>query len=145
MHLVTFNAARMRGAIDAPVMAGFTDNLDLVNGLAEGSPGFVWRLVDDSRDGVSARPFDDDLVIITLSVWESLGALRAFVFTSQHVDFLRRRREWFLPYDGPYHVLWWVPEGTRPTSADGVERLAQLAERGPTPDAFTFATVPEPA
>ena len=146
MHLVSFNAAKMRGPIDDAVMAGFVAGLDPVNAAAESSPGFVWRLTDDSRDGVSARPYpDDDLVIITLSVWESVDALRAFVYRTEHVEFLRQRREWFDPMDGPIHVMWWIDEGTTPTSAEGVARLAELAENGPSPRAFGFRDVFDPA
>jgi hypothetical protein len=29
-------------------MADFTNNLALVNGLAERTPGFVWRYIDES-------------------------------------------------------------------------------------------------
>ncbi len=32
-----------------PRIAGFEDNLDHINGVADRSNGFVWRLKDDGR------------------------------------------------------------------------------------------------
>jgi hypothetical protein len=146
MRLANFNIARMRGPLDSPVMAGFMDNLDRINRLGDGSPGFVWRLVDDEGVGATAfRPYpDDDAMIVNLTVWDSVETLREFTYKSEHVEFLRRRREWFTHPDGPYLVLWWVPDGHLPTLEEAVARLAHLAEHGPTTHAFTFASAFEP-
>ena len=119
-------------------MAGFYADLDRINELADGWPGFVWRLVDDSgADATSLRPFGGD-VMVNLSVWESLEALRAFTFRSGHLDVLRRRREWFRPLGDAYAVAWWVPAGHIPTVEEAGERLDLLRRKGPTPEAFTF-------
>jgi hypothetical protein len=124
-------------------MADFTNNIERINRLAELSDGFVWRLEadGDSTYGMAAGAPD---VILTLSVWESVAALRSFVFKSDHAGFLRRRREWFLPYGGPYVALWWVSDGTRPTLDEAMRRLAHLSEHGPSAEAFTFAAAYEP-
>ena len=135
----------MRASIDDPLMAGFVEGMDRVHAVAEASPGFVWRLTDDSRDGVAARPFHDKRIIVTLSVWESVESLRAYVYRSDHTDFLRARREWFLPYDGPPHVMWWIDEQQQPTLDQGVGRLEHLAAHGASPFAFTFRDVFPPA
>jgi hypothetical protein len=145
MQLANFNVARMAGPIDGPVMAGFVDNLDRINTLADESPGFVWRLQDASGDATSYRPFPaDDEIIVNLTVWESVDALRAFVFKTEHVDFLRRRREWFTPYEGAYLALWWVPDGHIPSVEEAMERLAHIGEHGPSEYAFTFAKLGNP-
>ena len=52
-HLAELNIGRVRYPLDDARMAGFVDNLDLVNGLAERGEGFVWRLKDDSGDATS--------------------------------------------------------------------------------------------
>jgi hypothetical protein len=146
VHLANFNVARMRGPLDAPVMAGFMDNLDRINRLGDESPGFVWRLVDDDGVGATAfRPYPDETVITNLTVWESVEALRNYVFKTEHVEFLRRRREWFEPHDGPYLALWWVPEGHIPTLEEAVERLEHLREHGPSDHVFGFRDAAEPA
>jgi hypothetical protein len=83
-------------------------------------------------------------MIVNLTVWESIETLRGFAYKSGHVEILRRRREWFVPLDGPSLVLWWVPSGHRPTVEEARERLERLAAEGPTPQAFTLKT-PFPA
>jgi Domain of unknown function (DUF3291) len=141
-ELAHLNVVRLRAPLEDPLMADFTNNIERINRLAELSDGFVWRLEaeGDSTYGMAAGAPD---VILTLSVWESVAALRSFVFKSEHADFLRRRREWFLPYGGPYVALWWVPDGTRPTLDEAMRRLAHLAEHGPSAEAFTCASVDE--
>ena len=138
-QLAEFNIARLRQPLDHPDTAPFVEALDMVNALAESSPGFVWRLQDESGQSSSyVRAYDDPLTIINLSVWESPDALRDFVFRTSHTSFLRRRREWFERMDVTYLVCWWVVAGTAPTVADAVERLDHLHRDGPSADAFTL-------
>jgi Domain of unknown function (DUF3291) len=106
--------------------------------LADGSPGFVWRLQTDAGDATALRIWDDDRMIVNMSVWESIEALRAFVYRSDHVHVMRRRREWFDRMTQALMVMWWIPAGTVPTVAQATTRLAKLEEVGPTSDAFTF-------
>ena len=136
-HLAQLNVARLRAPLDSPELAGFVALLDEINALAERSTGYVWRLRDESGDATAIRPFDPD-VIINLTVWESVESLRAYTYRSDHLEPLRRRRDWFVPYDGPHLVLWWIPAGTLPTIAEAGDRLALLAERGPGAEAFTL-------
>ncbi len=135
-ELAQLNLAHPRGRIDSPLMADFVSALDRVNALAEASPGFVWRLKDDSGNATALRPLGDD-TIVNMSVWKDVESLHAFVYRSDHVEVMRRRREWFEKME-LYMVLWWVPSGHRPTMAEAIERLEMLRERGPTPEAFTF-------
>ena len=75
-HLAQLNIGRLRHEVGDPRMADFIDNLAFVNGLAERSPGFVWRYQDDSGSAIDTRPFDGDpRMAINLSVWESVEAL----------------------------------------------------------------------
>lgn len=119
-------------------MAGFYADLDRINAIADGWPGFVWRLVDESgSDATSLRPFGGDLMV-NMSVWESLEALRDYTFRSGHLDVLRRRREWFRPLGEAHTVMWYVPRGHVPTLQEARERLDLLRSAGPTEAAFTF-------
>jgi len=143
-HLAHLNVATLRYAIDAPEVAEFVDNLDPVNKLADESPGFVWRLHGDIMDPDDFRPYDDVNVVVTLSVWESPDALFDYVYRSGHMDFLRRRLEWFERDKQHGAVLWWIPAGHQPTLREAVERLELLRAEGPTQRAFTFRQRFEP-
>jgi hypothetical protein len=137
-HLAQINVARMRAPLEDPVMEGFRSQLDSVNAVADAAPGFVWRLQTEDGDATALRPYDDPMVLVNMSVWESLEHLHAYVYQGAHVGPLRDRREWFLPYDGPMLALWWIPAGHIPTVAEGKAKLDELRRLGPTPAAFTF-------
>ena len=139
LHLAQLNIARPRGPLDGPVMAEFMANLERINALGDASPGFVWRLQGEDGNATGLeQPFGPE-IIVNMTVWRDVEALRAFVFRSEHVGFLRRRAEWFERLDGPPTVLWWVPAGHLPTLIEAKERLDALAADGPTAMAFTFA------
>jgi hypothetical protein len=136
-QLAQLNIAALKAPLDSPELKDFVDNLDRINALADGSPGFVWRLKGDGNDATSLRPLGEE-IIVNMSVWRDIAALRDFVYRSGHVEIMRRRREWFTRMADAYMVLWWVPAGHEPTVAEAAERLTQLREQGPTAQAFTF-------
>ena len=127
----------MRAPLDSPLMADFVAALDPINALADASPGFVWRLATEEGNATAIRAFDDNALIVNMSVWESIEHLAAFVYRSGHLDVMRRRREWF-EHVRLHMALWWVPQGEIPTLAQAQERVAHLGAHGPTPFAFTF-------
>lgn len=139
-HLAQINIARFKAPIDSPLLAGFVEMLDPINALADADPGFVWRLQTDEGNATSIHAFDDELILVNMSVWKTFEALDAFVYRSGHFQVFRRRREWTEHMTRPYLALWWVPAGTIPTVGEGTRRLDLLIERGPTPEAFTFTT-----
>ena len=136
-QLAQLNIAALKAPLDSPELKDFVDNLDRINALADGSPGFVWRLVGDGNDATSLRPLGES-VIVNMSVWRDVAALRDYAYRSGHVEIMKRRREWFTRMAEAYLVLWWVPSGHEPTIAEAIARLNLLRERGPTPEAFTF-------
>jgi hypothetical protein len=130
--------------MDDQAMADFYYALDEINGLGERSPGFVWRLKDDTGNATAFKVSDDPLVFVNLTVWESIDDLYAFVYRTNHANYFKRRFEWFQRWQGPSVVLWWQPAGTQPTLEEAVDRLQRLANNGPTQDAFTFKQRFEP-
>jgi hypothetical protein len=120
-------------------MADFMAGIEPVNALADAEPGLVWRLQDgDGPGATSLRPRGPDLMV-NMSVWESLEALRDFVYRNgPHLDFMRRRRSWFRPMAQAHLVLWWVPAGHIPDLDEGLSRLDLLRSQGPSALAFTF-------
>jgi Domain of unknown function (DUF3291) len=138
-HVAQVNIALPREPLDSPALAEFVANLEPVNALADGAPGFVWRLADETGDATSIRAFDDERLIINMSVWESIEALWEFVYSGRHLEVMRRRREWFTRWaTSGYMCLWWIPAGHVPTTDEAKGRLEHLEEHGPTPHAFTF-------
>ena len=145
-HLAQLNIGRILAPLDSPAMAEFVAALDPVNALADASPGFIWRLVGDGNDATSLRPFDDDFMLVNISTWESLEALRAFVYSSAHTGYLRARARWVEKLTDAVVVLWWVRAGHQPSVDEARRRLDQLRAGGPTASAFTFARpFPKPA
>ena len=138
MHLAQFNIAKAKYQIDAPEIKEFFDNLDPINKLAEQSDGFVWRLKDDSGDATDFQAFSDPNIIVNMSIWESVDALKNFMFRTHHMNFMRRKKEWFHKLSADTYVLWWIPLGCTPSVEDAIERLTYLRVNGDSPFAFTF-------
>ena len=94
VHLAQFNIARLRHPIGHPDTASFEALIDETNARAEASPGFVWRHGIDSRD-TDVTAYDDPLMLVNASVWESITHLRDYAYRGFHRDVYRRRSEWF--------------------------------------------------
>lgn len=140
-HLAQINIGRIVGeSMEDPVMKDFVDQLDNINTIAEQSRGFVWRLKGEGDNATDDAAFSDPKIIVNMSVWESLEDLQAFVYKSQHLEVLKRRKEWFerLKF---YMVMWYIPAGTIPTVDEAKKRLNHLEEKGPSPFAFDFKKV----
>ncbi len=136
-HLAQLNIAALREPLESPLLADFVANLDRINALAEASPGFIWRLKDDGGNATALRPFGDD-VLVNLSLWRDLDALRDFAFQGEHAAIMRRRQEWFSRMASAYVVLWWVPADHRPDLSEARDRLDTLRRDGAGPSAFGF-------
>ncbi len=137
-HLAQLNIGRILFPMDTPEMADFVNNLDRINELADSSEGFVWRLMGDGNDATSLRPFDDDMVIVNMSVWQNLESLKNYVYKSAHTDILKRRMEWFEKVKDAMVVLWWVEAGHEPSVQEAKERLEHLRTHGSSNVAFSF-------
>jgi len=139
-ELAQINVARLLAPLDDPMLADFVANLDAVNAAADTADGFVWRFSGDTAVEDSAV-FDDDWLIVNMSVWRSPADLLAYIYSDSHRAVLRRRREWFARLEVPVTALWWIPAGHRPTPAEAKDRLDRLRAHGATPEAFTLRTL----
>lgn len=137
-HLAQINIGKILYPTEDPRMAGFMDNLDKINALAEATEGFIWRLKTDEGNATSIHAFDDSMLLLNMSVWEDIEALYRYAYKSEHGEFFARRREWFGKADLPTPVLWWVDAGHIPTVAEAIERVNYLAANGASPYAFNF-------
>jgi hypothetical protein len=138
--LAQLNVARMLEPLDSPALAGFVDALEPINALADASSGFVWRLKDNEDESVANQSSEDDMLLVNLSVWETIDSLRNFVYQSAHAPVMRKRRRWFQMHQTSSVVLWWITAGHRPSVEEAFERLMILQRDGPSRQAFTFTT-----
>lgn len=136
-ELAQLNIALMVAPIESPILKDFVDSLDRINELAENSPGYVWRFQTEDGNATAIRPFGEEY-LVNLSVWKDIEALHGYVYRSTHAELMRRRKQWFHEIREAYTVLWWIPEGRRPTVYEAKRKLELLREWGPSPEAFTF-------
>lgn len=136
--LAEINIARLLAPLDSPQLEEFTTNLDRINALAEQSKGFVWRLKDDSNNATHFNPFNDDKIIVNISVWESVEDLKNFAFRTDHVEFYLKRANWFERMKESNLAMWWIKQGEFPTAEEARDRLLHLHAHGDSGYAFTF-------
>jgi uncharacterized protein DUF3291 len=145
-HLAQINIGRLLAPIDDPQTAEFVAQLDPINAVADKAPGFVWRLQSASGNATDIAYSDDPFIIVKMSVWESIEALRNFAYKADHARVFRDRAKWFEKMDKPNYCLWWIPAGHIPTVAKGRERLEHYQQNGATPYSFWFnQRFPQPA
>ena len=138
MHVAELNIGRIKYPIDDPRMADFVDNLARVNAMADRMPGFVWRLVGDGSNGgaLEVRPYDDPMMAVNMSVWETVEQLEQYVWKTVHQRFYNRKAEWFEKMSRHYFVMWFVEEGHIPTLEEAKARLEHLEQHGNSDHAF---------
>lgn len=144
-HLAQINIGRLVAPQGDPRVQPFFDALDRVNALADVSPGFVWRLQDESGNAMGISYSPDPLLAVNMSVWQDAESLFEFVYRSAHTPVMAKRRDYFQRFDGAYQALWWIPAGSIPTVGEGLSRLWLIDRFGPCAQAFTFkARFPRP-
>jgi hypothetical protein len=127
----------MRGALDSAVMAGFVEQLDAINALADAHPGFIWRLTGEDPNDPAILSLGENR-LVNMSVWRDVAALSDYAYRSGHAAVLRKRGEWFWPQPQASLVLWWMEAGRIPSIEEAVGRLTHLQTHGPSPHAFGF-------
>lgn len=136
-HIAEFNIARIHDSLEQELLSELLSENDRINKLADLAPGFVWRYQNAGIDGLGPRIFNDQNIILTFSVWESIEALSQFVYNGPHMKIMRKRKQWFRLLEN-YMVLWWIPADHIPNTDEAKERLRYLQIHGVTPKAFTF-------
>ena len=136
MPIAEYDIARCREPLDSPVMKDFVDSIDTVFALAESSAGFIWRFNDGESSAESFLIDDDPLMVENLSVWASVDDLHNFLYRSNHVNYLKRGREWFSPMSDTKVALWYVEPGHQPSIEEGRERLRHLQTHGDSDHVF---------
>lgn len=147
-HLAVYNFGLHVDAYESPRVEGFRLREPLNFEAARRAEGYLGRSGYDGEPGpeswgekvyprfIKESGFDD--APSSLSLWTGLEALMAFTYSGVHADALKHARNWNQRQAWPALVLWWVGDDTRPSWADGAERLESLHDDGSTPRAFTF-------
>ncbi|MCX7299756.1 MAG: DUF3291 domain-containing protein [Rhodobacterales bacterium] len=146
MHLAELNIGRLVAPTDDPRVAEFMGALDRVNGLGKRMPGFVWMMEGSGEPGTGnteTKIGGDPQFVSNLTVWESVETLEAFVWNTVHRQFYARKQEWFALMGEQHFVMWWVPEGHRPTLAEGLAKLKHRQEHGDSEAAFGWPWLKE--
>lgn len=130
---------------EAKTTAGFIDHAgnarpDLFGKSRIGEDFGPWGVgaVPHFWDGPTGR--DQDAMVVTLSLWTDIEAVRNFSYAGRHRAALKRRKDWLRKSRWPGYVLWWVADRDVPTWADGACKLEALDAAGPSPTSFNFAS-----
>lgn len=138
MQLAQLNIAEAVAPLDDPKLKEFVDNLERINALAESSEGFIWRLKDESGDATQFVIEGMANAIVNMSVWQDASSLKKFIYESDHLEFLQRKKEWFHKMKTAHFVMWWVEDGHTPDLTEAKTRLEYLQQHGESDNAFTF-------
>jgi hypothetical protein len=115
--------------------------LDEISAFAEAAEGFTWRLQGEEGNATGYQVFNNEMVIINMSVWESVESLRNYVYEQAHAIAMKQRNKWFDKLDEPQVALWWILAGHIPTPQKAKKKLAYLTEHGKTKEVFTFKNI----
>ncbi|MFN3209176.1 MAG: DUF3291 domain-containing protein [Roseovarius sp.] len=145
-HLAQLNVGRLVAPTDDPRVAEFMGALDRVNGLGKRMPGFVWMMEGSGEPGTGNTGNnigDDPQFVANLTVWEDVKSLENFVWNTVHRQFYERRAEWFEVMGDMHFVMWWVPQGHRPSLDEALARLEHLRAEGDSDHAFGWSYLKE--
>jgi Domain of unknown function (DUF3291) len=138
-QIAQVNVARYIAPPGDPILDDFVAQIDGINALADTSPGFVWRLKSEyDNDALSLRPFEDERILVNLSVWEDVESLKHYVYKTAHAAVMRDRKRWFERMQEPSMAIWYIPKGHIPTIAEMKERLNHIQKHGASEYAFDF-------
>jgi len=139
MHVAQLNIGRALYPLDDARMAGFMNALAAINAIADRSPGFVWRMQDETGAGATDIKYTDDPQdIANMSVWESAEALEQFVWMTAHKRIYNQKHSWFEKPAQAIFVMWPVEAGQIPTLDQALERLAHLRRHGSSDYAYSW-------
>lgn len=145
-NLAEFNVGRLIAPTDDPRVAEFMGALERVNGLGKRMPGFVWMMEGSGEPGTGNTENNiggDPQFVANLTVWRDVTSLENFVWNTVHRQFYERRAEWFEVLGDMHFVMWWAPEGHKPSLEEGLDRLKHLKTLGDSGYAFGWSYLEE--
>ncbi|TNJ41527.1 DUF3291 domain-containing protein [Tamlana fucoidanivorans] len=136
-QLAQVNIAEVLAPLNDPIMQDFVGNVDHINAMADASEGFIWRMNDEDKDE-GAKIFQNNALVINISVWKDFESLFKFTYQTGHVDIFKRKKAWFKKMNRMHMAFWYIPKGYKPTFQDAKYRLDYLNSYGESPFAFSF-------
>ena len=145
-HLAQINIAHMKGVnLEDSIMKGFTSRIDEINQIAESHDGFIWRLKDENDNATSFNPFDNEQLIINMSVWRDVSSFFQYVYHTSHKELIKGKKEWFNNLQKPHMAMWWIEAGHIPTLQEAKDKLALIEQHGANVEAFNFKELFDPS
>ncbi len=142
-HIAHMNWGRLSYDWEDKRVAEFVNNLDLVNGVAARSKGFVWRLSDEDMNAEQSNSEGvfggDQRIASTLSVWKTATDFVNFVHHTIHAGFMAKADNWLDRMDAVKYVIWPVNIGHQPNMVEAKEMLDLLSKNGPSHAAYNFS------
>ncbi len=141
-QLAEFNFGTLKYDWEDKRVSDFRNNLERVNRLASRADGYIWRMPDaemDAAQNEAGGVFGNARTASTLSVWRDVDSLSNFVWKTIHKQFYDRKGEWYDPEGNGNFVMWWIPEGHKPTVAEGMERFNHMKLHGESDFAFGWS------
>ncbi len=142
-HIAQMNMGYLLHPHGDPRIAGFEDNSDRVNAVADRSKGFIWRLQGEGYDlpendtgALFGRP---EVALATLSTWKVIKISNTLFTRLFMVNLLIAERR-FEHLNDPSYVIWPIENGYIPSLTEGKTKLLQLRSNGPSPEAYNFTT-----
>lgn len=131
----------MKFDIDSEEMSGFVNNLERINAIADKAEGFIWRLTGEEDNATAIQVFEDNYLIINMSVWKDIESLFNYVYHSGHLEVYKRKKEWFHHMEDMHMAFWHIEEGHIPTPQEAKDRLEYINKHGESEYAFTFKSM----
>jgi hypothetical protein len=104
-------------------------------------------LTENRSFGVPVTPTffetnSDRFGLTTLSVWDDIESAVGFSFHREHGEAMKKRKDWFQQeHTWPSSVMWWASDIDTVDWASADEKLVELNDHGPSPNAFTFQSL----
>lgn len=119
-------------------MADFAADLEKINALVDKHEGFVWRLKGEGDNATAIKVFEDDFLIINMSVWKNMKSLSDYVHKSMHLEILKCKTEGFEKMNTMHFAFWQIDEYHTPIPIEAKERLEFLQVNWDSDFAFGF-------
>ena len=120
MYLAQVNVAEILYPVSDPRFLKFSAGAKVINKKIENAKGFI----------CGDQIYDNDVMFITRSVWESPEDLVSFIYSGTHKKFMEMSGTWFKKLPVATTALWYVDEPKLPSVAESLKVLSQLRESG---------------